>query len=246
MVLVAVGLVGCEPTRLDEDLCPVGVPLARQTLLLVDTSDPLTAKHREVLRRLVSETQDTSTTGEALVVYKLSRDTEAIKPVLRVCNPGGNPEEWSWRDDLTAGKAIAERRWRMFIDRVEPLFPEAQGDPQPRSPILETLGVVVPRHVPSRRRQDGLQTVARTHLILYSDLLQHSPALSHYGPYLPADAIKSTPALRHLQTDLSGVEVSLYRLERARDSRWQTADHYYWWTELVAALGGQVIWQESV
>ena len=86
----------------------------------------------------------------------------------------------------------------------------------------------------------------RTHLIIFSDLLQHSRSLSHYGPYPEAAAVKETAQLRHLQTDLSLVEVSLYRLERKRDARWQTTEHYYWWTKLVQALGGRVIHQESV
>ena len=163
--------------------------------------------------------------------------------MLTVCNPGGHPDDWSWRRDLTEGKAIALRRWQRFVASVEPLFAASEENAaQPRSLIIEALGVIVPRHAPSRRTV--AEPADRVHLIVYSDLLQHSDALSHYGPYPPAEEIIAS--LRHLQTDLAGVEVSLYRLERARDARWQTRDHYYWWTELIEAFGGQVIWQESV
>ena len=249
IVLFSAAVGGCDRPRLDEDLCPIGSSPSRQTILLIDASDPLTAKHREVLRRLVSEMQGskpaeglTVRPGEALIVYKLDRDVDAIDAVLRVCNPGGNPDDWTWRDSLTKGQAIALRHWHRFIESVEPLFPRDEGDPQAQSLILEALGVVVPRHAPSRRQ--GRTT--RTHLILYSDLLQHSSALSHYGSYPSPDALKSTVGVRHLYTDLAGVDVSLYRLERERDSRWQTVEHYYWWTELITELGGKVIWQESI
>ena len=181
--------------------------------------------------------------GEALIVYELAQNLDEIEPVLTVCNPGGHPDDWSWRRDLTEGKAIALRRWQRFVASVEPLFAASEENAaQPRSLIIEALGVIVPRHAPSRRTV--AEPAGRVHLIVYSDLLQHSDALSHYGPYPPAEEIIAS--LRHLQTDLAGVEVSLYRLERARDARWQTRDHYYWWTELIEAFGGQVIWQESV
>ena len=252
VALLTAALASCDRPRLDEDLCPIGSSLSRQTILLVDASDPLSAKHREVLRRMVAEMQGGESTadltvrpGEALVVYKLEQSVNSVEPVLRVCNPGGNPEDWTWQDSLTQGQAIALRHWRKFLESVEPLFPGDQGNPQAQSLILETLGVVVPRHAPSRRRSgDRNDTPVRTHLIIYSDLLQHSPALSHYGPYPPANSLKSTVGMRHLHTDLTGVDVSLYRLER--DGRWQTVDHYYWWTEIIGEFGGQLIWQEPI
>ena len=43
---------------------------------------------------------------------------------------------------------------------------------------------------------------------------------------------------RELLTDLSGVDVSLFRLERDRYAKWQTVEHYYWWTRAVQKLGG--------
>ena len=221
----------------------------RTTLLLLDTSDPLEPKHREVFERLVREMQEPGGhddfrigPSEELVVYELSQDLAQVEPQVRVCNPGDRPDDWSFKRDLTEGKMIALRQWQRFRERVQPLFAREEATPQARSPIMEFLAVIVPRHVQSVRM--GGQV--RTHLIIYSDLLQHSDSLSHYGPYPEARAIKKTPQWRHLQTDLSYVEVSLYRLERNRDARWQSTEHYYWWTKLVQAFGGQVIHQESV
>ena len=127
------------------------------------------------------------------------------------------------------------RRWQRFQESVEPLFAATGSSAQARSPIIEFLGVVVPRHVPSSRM--GSKT--RTHLIIYSDLLQHSDDLSHYGPHPAADAVGRSAGLRHLKVDLTGVEASLYRLERSRDARWQTRDHYYWWTQTRAIPRGR-------
>lgn len=242
-------LVACDRVRLDENLCPVGQTPARTTILLLDTSDPLNPKQREVFARLVKELQEPDgppdfriRPGDALVVYELTQDLATVEPRIRICNPGDRPDDWTWKRELTEGKAIALRRWQRFQESVEPLFAATGSSTQARSPIIEFLGVVVPRHVPSSR----MESQTRTHLIVYSDLLQHTDDISHYGPYPTAEAVGRSAGLRHLKVDLTGVEVSLYRLERGRDARWQTRDHYYWWTKLVQSLGGEVIWQESV
>jgi len=242
-------LTACSPIRLDENLCPVGKTPPRTTVLILDTSDPLDPKHQSVFERLIREIQEPGgpddyrvAPGEALVVYEISPDLARIEPRVRVCNPGDRPDDWNFKREATEGKMIALRQWQRFREAVEPLFAVEEATPHARSPILEFLGVVVPEHAPSSR----MVGQKRVHLIIYSDLLQHSDALSHYGPLPPANAVKKSAPLRHLQTDLEGVEVSLYRLERQRDARWQTTDHYYWWTQLIQSFGGQVIHQESV
>lgn len=254
MLTSSVSLTGCGARkRLDENLCPSNEPVTRNTILLLDTSDTLTAKHLEELRRLVKELQEPSGSpafrvaeGEALIVYELPQYRKDLVPVMKVCNPGDRPDEWSLRDDLTKGRMIALRNWQRFSERVEPLFEAAETEAEhAQSPIIETLGVIVPRHAPSSRRAQ-FETNSRTHVIVFSDLLQNSGTLSHYGPYPPAKEIGKTAGLRQLQTDLTGIEVSLFRLERGKYARWQSRDHYYWWTELITSFGGRVIWQESI
>ena len=242
---------GCDQTRLDENLCPRDGRSPRNTVLLLDTSDPLTPKHRAELQRLVGELQSPAAelrvaAGEALIVYELGTDLDALEPVLTVCNPVEHPDQWEWWQELTRGRAIDLQRWRHFREAVEGLFTQMESSAgQPSSPLLETLGVIVPRHAPSARvaaAKDG----GHTHLILFSDLLQHSATLSHYGAYPLGEDVRKTPGLRALQTDLTGIDVSLLRLERQRDTRWQTRDHYYWWTHLVRSLGGRVVLQQSI
>ena len=247
---IAVPAVGCTDLRRDDDLCLAGREPSRTTVLLLDTSDPLTPKHRAELERLVRELTGARGSGrqgflvapeEELVVYELPRNVDGIEPVIRVCNPG-DPANWDWKGELTRGKALALRRWQNFLDEVEILFHREAGPARPLSPIIETLGVIMPRHVTSRRSSDT--GAVPVHLILFSDLLQHSEDLSHYGPFPSASEVGEK--LRYLRTDLSGVDVSLYRLERVDSARWQTVDHYYWWTKLVQEFGGKTIFQTSI
>ena len=255
VAIVAMFFVLEKPAPIDEDLCPVDGTPKRQTILLLDASDPLTPKHRAELERLVSELQRPGARpdmedfriapGEPLIVYWLAADWSDLTRFMKVCNPGDDPDDWDWKKDLTRGQAIALRNWQRFEDRVKELFPKAPEAELSRSPILENLGVIVPRHAPSKRNLPAEGT-SHTHLILFSDLLQHSDRFSHYEPYPEAKDFLDTPGLRELATDLTGVDVTIFRLERGRYSRWQSRDHYYWWTELVHEFGGSVRWQQSL
>lgn len=248
-------LAACDQAvRLDENLCAIGRPPTGSTILLLDTSDPLSPQHQSELDRLLREMNPEFEVaidsdffvapGEELVVYELTEDIGALEPSLKLCNPGVNPNAWGRGRSLIEGRAIAQRRWQMFDSRIQEMFAIEETPPQSSSPLIEALGVIVPRHITSNRSL--ARDASPVHVILYSDLLQHSESLSHYGPYPPADELLETPALRHLGTNLGGVEVSIFRLERSRDSRWQTTDHYYWWIKLVQEFGGQVISQEAI
>lgn len=255
VLLTSVLIFGCQQVRLDENLCPRDTPVPRTTVLLLDTSDPLSPKHEEELARIIREIQAPSSAsndlrvapGEALVVYELPQDLRTFEPVFRVCNPGDHPSNWGWKQELTQGKQIALRQWQKFQEAVVPLFErEDQAAPKPQSPILETLGVLVARYSTSKRTSVDVERRS-THFILFSDLLQHSETLSHYGTYPEAEVIRNHAGLRTLYTDLSDADVSLYRLERPLPvaSR-QSVEHYYWWTKLIKSFGGQVIYQDSI
>ena len=255
-LLAVLLLQSCQPVRLDENLCPRNVPVSRTTVLLLDTSDPLSPKHEEELARIVREIQTANdgnndlrvAPGEALVVYQLPEDLRTLEPVFRVCNPGNHPSNWGWKQELTQGKQIALRQWQKFQDALVPLFEsETPTQSKLQSPILETLGILVPRYSSSKRSSSNSLDAKSTHIILFSDLLQHSDTLSHYGPYPAPKNIRQDAGLRTLFTDLSDTEISLYRLERPLPAgRWQSRDHYYWWTELIRAFGGELIYQDSI
>ncbi len=247
-------LVGCSQPRLDENFCPIDEAPPRTTVLLLDTSDPLSPEHQSALRRLVSEMYSLETPnpssdlyiapGERMVVFELAEDVSSLEPALVLCTPGQHPSDWPWWRQLIEGRAIALSRWQVLGETLDAMFTQDATPSQSTSPIIEAIGVIVPRYATSRRSRSEESTPV--HLVLYSDLLQHSNSLTHYGAYEQADEIKTTATTRHLATDLTGVEVSIYRLERARDARWQTVDHYYWWPMLVQEFDGRVIYQESI
>ena len=233
---------------LDHQGCPRKTGPSREVLLLFDTSDPLTDKHKEELRRILREMTSLAASGrhEALAVrkgervtlYRLESTGAPRKPIAQVCHPGGNPEEQQRFKELTKGSVITEWHWKRFVKVIEEMYPRDTAEAQPSSPILETIAVIAPRHTNSRRAAKGAKS---THLIIISDLLQNTPMLSHYEQYPPPQEIP-----RELRTDLSRVEVSLFRLERHKYKIYQTREHYYWWTDWVEEMGGRVVWQQAL
>ncbi len=244
---------GTPPVELDNRLCPkTGARGA--TILLLDTSDPLTSKHKEELGRLAklisSEDSDKHESddgnsfridvGELFVVYELRQDPGSPELLIEVCRPQKSPSSRTWRDDIRQGSRFAKKEWESFEKALENLFPQSGGKPQPSSPILETIAVISARHAPGKRGNREFET----HLIIFSDMMQNTDLLSHYRTYPEAKAVRQVAP--DLLTDLTGVSVSLFFLKRTdpQNPKLQDKKHYYWWTELVMEQGGKIINQE--
>ena len=251
VVILLIGVVvfyqiGTRVPETDDRLCPKATGPVGATVLLLDTSDPLTPKHRAELERLAGQIASERAgrmgiaPGELLAIYELTQDPGEPKQLIEVCRPFKNPKDRTWRDDIHQGRKFGERDWERFEKALGDGFPERDSEPQPTSPLLETIAVLAARHVPGKRGDERFNV----HLVLFSDLLQHSPRFSHYGSY--PDAKDMRHRARDLLTDLTGARVSLFRLERSKYAKWQTERHYYWWTELVQEQGGQIEWQESI
>ena len=244
--VVAFYQLGTRVPETDDRLCPKVTGPVGATVLLLDTSDPLTPKHRAELERLAGQiaSEHAGRMGiapeELLAVYELTQDPDAPKQLIEVCRPLKSPKDRTWRDDIHQGRRFAERDWERFEDALANAFPERESEPQPTSPLLETIAVLAARHVPGKRGDERF----KVHLVVFSDLLRHSPRFSHYGRY--PDAKDMRRRARDLLTDMTGARVSLFRLERPKYAKWQTERHYYWWTELVQEQGGQIEWQESI
>ena len=228
------------------DGCPKTSGPSREIIVLLDTSDPLNDKHRAELGRILREMTNPAASGrhpalavqvgERVSFYRLSSAGPPKSPLEQICNPGGDPEKRSWIEYLTKGSVINKWRHDRFVRKLEGLFPEEDGQPQPASPLLETVAVITAHHAASERAN---QDTRPAHLIVISDLLQHTSILSHYGPYPKPDQLP-----RELRSDLSRVEVSLFRIERHKYTKFQTPEHYYWWTDFVEAMDGRVVWQQ--
>lgn len=248
VVALMAGLWWMRGEGVGPDGCPKKSGPSREIIVLLDTSDPLNDKHRADLDRILREMTDPEASGrhtalavragERVSFYELSSTGPPESPLEQICNPGGDPERRRWIDYLTKGSVIDKWRHDRFVRKIEGLFPKKDGPPQPASPLLETIAVITARHAPSGRANHDTKPA---HLIVISDLLQHTSMLSHYGPYPKPDSLP-----RELRSDLARVEVSLFRIERHKYAKFQTPEHYYWWTDLVEVMKGRVVWQQAL
>ena len=251
LVILIIGIfafynIGHRPPEVDNLFCPKETGPIGATIILLDTSDPLTPKHQSELDRIarqIKSNDDNSLgleAGELLVVYELQQNPGTPKKLIEICRPHGEINNRTWRDDIHQGRRIAEKNWEHFDKSLSEAFPKQSNAAQPTSPLLESIGVIAARHIPGKRGNKHF----KVHFIVFSDLLQHSPRLSHYETYPSAENMLKTH--RDLTTDLNGVQVSLFRLDRTKYSKWQTERHYYWWTDLIRLQGGEILWQDSI
>ena len=235
------------PERLDSDLCPESGAIS-ETVVLIDPSSPLTAKHKSELELLIREIDVPNSRvyvppkGRITAYHLPDVGERPISAVLTMCNPGTNPETRGKFDAIFGGKLIDLAFWRQFLAELERMFPENSDEEHLKSPILETISIIVPRHI---ERSRGSQS-QRLHLVIWSDMLQNTDHLSQYGAYPDPDRFMSDGAFRHLKTDLRGTDVSIFRLERPNHEQLQDAAHYHWWPEVLTAMGARILRQESI
>ncbi len=237
----------------DAQGCPKNGGPSREVIVLLDTSDPLSNKHKAEIKRILREMTHPSERGrhdslavrkgERLTFYVLTNSDEP-KELLRSCNPVGNPVERQERQKIwagcTQGKVITERRWKQFEDKIFRLFPEFESEVQPRSFIIETIAVIIPEHANSSQVENNTKPV---HLIIISDLLQNTDKLSHYrSSYSKPEELVGG----EFSTDLSHVTVSLFQLKRQKYAKYQTSKHSSWWTDWVETMGGRVARHQSL
>ncbi len=225
-------------------LCPVSGSTG-QTILLIDTTDPLTLVAQEKLKQLLKAFRDSHNEhylqrGHELIVYRLTPRVKNIGKPVRVCNPG-NPEDRTWTDNLTSGKYGELRKWRIFERHLLRSLPrigeQVSGD---QSPLLESMALIIARHVSSIGVKDNRKP---NRLILFSDMLQNSDRLSHYK-YLPGmKEFKKLTGYSEMHSDLTDVNVWLFYVRRPNLEHKQTPKHYYWWTQVVENFNGKLIKQ---
>ena len=243
IVLLSRGVYADEQLNL-QTLCP-SEGSKQQTILMIDTTDPLTLVAQEKLKQLLKAFRDSDNQhylqpGHELIVYRLTPRIENIGKPLRVCNPG-NPENRTWKENLTSGKYSGLRKWRRFEQFILRALPRlGEQEEGNKSPLLEAIALVAARHVPSI----GVDTQQKsTRLMLFSDMLQNSEHLSHYKLVPDMKSFRSLPGYVEMDSNLSGVDVWLFYVRRSGLEHKQTAEHYYWWTQAIEVFGGHLIEQ---
>jgi hypothetical protein len=223
-----------EKVELDQATgCPVGVAKNR-VVLIFDQTDTFTSVQAVDIQNQFEDYKSKIPRYGELVVYAIRPGSSGIPtPIIRACNPG-NAEDIN---QLVESSVQIARKWQESFDGpmravIEKVLQPTSSD---TSPIIETMqAVVVKEFGPTWMNDRGKE------LIIVSDFLQYSPALSHYqGSYDVNKFIKSS-AFKKLSADLRDVDVDLLYLYRDTVKAKQNTAHRDFWIELIGQQGGSV------
>lgn len=218
--------------NLDAELCPATPDYV--TVLLVDVTDPMNAAQRQDFANQLARLKNSIPRFGKLIVAKVdSTGDRLLTPVITRCNPGTADDVSETTGDPTA----LQKQWDKNFD--EPLtaafeqLTTASG--AERSPILESIQSVALTEL----QKPGLEKAPKR-LVVASDLLQNTDDATFYGGLPESRAFVEGPVFRRLRTDLRGVEVELWMLERADASSTQPRALADLWERIIDAQGGDV------
>ena len=215
-----------------ETLCPAKPDSV--TVLLVDVTDPMnTAQRQDFANQLARLKNSIPRYGKLIIAKVGSTGEKLLVPVITRCNPGT-------ADDVSAttgDPAAVQKQWqdgfdRPLTDAFDRLATASRAD---QSPILESIQSVALTEL----QKPGLEKTPKR-LLVASDLLQNTGDVSFYHALPEPRAFIDGPVFRRLRTDLRGVEVELWMLERGDAASTQPRALAELWERMIDAEGGDV------
>jgi len=200
------------------------------TVVLLDRTDFLTAPQREDLRRRLHALAESVPVDAAFSVYSVGPTAAGLlEPAFQRCNPGRGDDA----NPLIANPRRLRERWERGFAQPVAAAVDALLQPQnePQSPIMESIQSV------------GIAAFGNTpvaiprHLIVVSDMLQHTRELSQYNGAPDFAHLRDTAYYRKVATDLDGVDVTILYLRRDGQHARQGKDHIRFWQQYFEAMG---------
>lgn len=218
--------------NLDEELCPTKPDSI--TVLLVDVTDPMNAAQKQDFTNQLVKLKNSIPRFGKLIVAKVDTTGERLLvPVITRCNPG-TAEDVS---QATGDPAAVQKDWDERFDRpLNAAFQQlGNASGADYSPILESMQSVALTEL----QKPGLEGTPKR-LVVATDLLQNTREVTFYRRLPePGEFLKGS-VFRRLRTDLRGVEVELWMLQRADAVALQPRALAELWERIIDAEGGVV------
>lgn len=215
-----------------ETLCSKDI--SSVTVLLVDVTDPMNLpQQQDFLNQLTKLKNSIPRYGQLTVVRVDAAGEKLLTPVITRCSPGtardtdsikGNPQkvQRQWDEDFSAP-----------LDEAFAGIVKASG--ADRSPIMESVQSIALTEL----QKPGREEVPKR-LVIASDLLQNTSAVSFYEGLPAPSEFTSSDAFRRVRTDLRGVDVELWQLQRVDASKTQPRALSKLWERAIDDQGGSV------
>lgn len=204
------------------------------TVLLVDVTDPMNLPQRQdFINQLTRLTESIPRYGKLVVMKVDPVSDRLLEPVITRCNPGrASDENEVSGNPLKLEETYQEKFHEPLIASFEGVMQASSAD---RSPILESIQSAALTQLQSSDVADK-----KRKLIIASDLLQNTDSVSFYGTLPDANTLISSQPFRRVRTDLRGVEVELWMLQRIDSSQTQPRALPDLWDKIIQAQDGQM------
>jgi hypothetical protein len=207
-------------------------------LMIFDRTDPVTAQQAQRIEQYVTRLMKDAGAGQRFDLYTVEGDTHKIlQAVLEICSPGQGKDA----SELYQNPAHIQQRFETkFVDVLQRTVNELlQASKRPASPIIESMRAA------SINSFGSLDSRVPLHVTIVSDMVQHSPLLSHLKTAPNFRELIRSEAWRALQPDLRGADVDILYLLRPTALRAgvpvQTRGHQSFWEDLIPAANGRVM-----
>jgi hypothetical protein len=204
------------------------------TVLLVDVTDPMNTPQRQDFMNQLARLENSIPRYGELVVSKVDpTDANLLSPVITRCNPGTAADV----SEATGDPATVQKQWADGFDKpLQAAFERiATASGADKSPIMESIQSVALTEF----QKPGREGMPRR-LIVASDLLQNTGDVSFYRGLPDPQAFTSSPAFRRARTDLRGIDVELWMLERTDAASTQPRALADLWDRIVTSQGGDL------
>ncbi|CAM3292178.1 hypothetical protein SAMN04488021_1114 [Paracoccus aminovorans] len=190
-----------------QTLCPVAGPKA-MTAILIDVTDELAPVQAAKLRALVRQRIDAAEVGTEFSLGMVSDDMGRLGSQVALCKPHSGHDVSAINQNL---RIVSARYDDDFIKPFNSMFDRMIAASQAKqSPIMEGVQALV-SETPGFLTFQGPRR-----LIVVSDLLQHSGAMSFYRGE-NWKSFSASRAAQRLSESLGGVEVELFLIPRPAD-----------------------------
>lgn len=222
----------------DKTLCPAGGPSAL-TVVLVDTTDPLSAIQRAAVMVRLNQIVSRLRLNEEIAVYSIKSTGDPLKHDFVICRPI-KPSEVS---ELTGNRQIAQRRFdETFEPKVHAVLAAstATAGSSARSPIMAAIQAIAVSAFQAGDAAGASGTPLPKRLVIVSDMLENSEAGNHYKGAPDFQAFKITPAYARVRSHLDDVAVTILYLRRDDAAGVQGVSHIRFWNQWFADQGASV------
>jgi hypothetical protein len=213
-------------------LCP-SAP-ASITVLLVDVTDPMNVPQRQDFINQLERLRSSIPQYGELVVYKVDPISDRLlTPVITRCNPGTSKDASEVTGNPQRTQELWETKFKRPLDHAFEQMLGASG--AKRSPILESIQSASLTEFQTKEA-DGKPL----RLVVASDLLQNTDSISFYQRLPSPNELTSSQAFSRVRTDLRGVDVELWMLQRGDSRQTQPRALPDLWDQIITKEGGNL------